>query len=182
MLNTVERTRNTHPTGDGFLTEDDKIRNHEIARRIARKTAVLLRNEKNALPLKKNAKLVVVGDMAATARYQGSGSSKVNAYRVDNLLDSLKAREDLQVVGYAQGYDRQGAERADLVKEAVNTVNTTNPDVVVACIGLDERSESEGLDRSHMRIPQAQLDMLAELVDTGKLDCGCFSCWLGCRS
>ena len=168
VLNTVERTRNTHPTGDGFLTEDDKIRNHEIARRIARKTAVLLRNEKNALPLKKNAKLVVVGDMAATARYQGSGSSKVNAYRVDNLLDSLKAREDLQVVGYAQGYDRQGAERADLVKEAVNTVNTTNPDVVVACIGLDERSESEGLDRSHMRIPQAQLDMLAELVDTGK--------------
>ncbi|WP_418969294.1 glycoside hydrolase family 3 C-terminal domain-containing protein [Alloscardovia omnicolens] len=168
VLNTVERTRNTHPSGDGFLTDEDKRRNHEIARRIAQKTAVLLRNENHALPLAQGSQIVVVGDMAATARYQGSGSSKVNAYRVDNLLDSLKAHEGMNVLGYAQGYDRQGAAHPELIAEAVNTVNTTNPDVVVACIGLDERSESEGLDRSHMKIPQVQLDMLSELVDTGK--------------
>ncbi|TCD54313.1 glycosyl hydrolase [Alloscardovia theropitheci] len=168
VVNIVEKTRNTHPSGNGFLTEEQKTAHHEIARRIAQKTAVLLRNENSALPLKKGANVVVIGDMAQTARYQGSGSSKVNAYRVDNLLDSLKSRDGINVLDYAQGYDRQGASRPELIEEAVNTVNSANPDVVITCIGLDERSESEGLDRSHMNIPQVQLDMLEQLVATGK--------------
>lgn len=168
VINIVEKTRGTQPSGDGFLTEEQKIEHHEVARRIAQKTAVLLRNDNNTLPLKQDTNIVVVGDMAETARYQGSGSSKVNAYRVDNLLDSLKDNDTVNVLAYAQGYDRQGVKRPELITEAVNTVNSTNPDVIVACIGLDERSESEGLDRSHMNIPQVQLDMLNELVLTGK--------------
>lgn len=168
VVNTVDRTRNTQPSGDGFLTEEQKKSHHEVARRIAQKTAVLLRNENDALPLKNGARVVVVGDMAATARYQGSGSSKVNAYRVDNLLDTLKATDGVNVAAYAQGYDRQGSENPELITEAVNTVKSAQADVVVACIGLDERSESEGLDRSHMHIPQVQLDMLDALVSTGK--------------
>ncbi|OTA26864.1 glycosyl hydrolase [Alloscardovia macacae] len=168
VLNVVERTRGTHPTGDGFLTDAQKAEHHEIARQIAQKTAVLLQNTGSILPLSHHSRLVVVGDMAATARYQGSGSSKVNAYRVDHLLDALRASEDVEVLAYEQGYDRQGASRPDLVSAAVATVREQNPDVVVACIGLDERSESEGLDRSHMHIPQAQLDMLSAVAEAGK--------------
>ncbi|WP_018142846.1 glycoside hydrolase family 3 C-terminal domain-containing protein [Alloscardovia criceti] len=168
VVNIVDKTRNTRPTGDGFLTEEQKKAHHEIARRIAQKTAVLLRNEDNALPLTNGEKIVVVGDMAAKARYQGSGSSKVNAFRVDNLLDVLQNTPSVDVAAYAQGYDRQGAENPQLIQEAVATVNNAQPDAVVVCMGLDERSESEGLDRSHLRIPQVQLDLLAELVKTGK--------------
>ncbi|MFD0704562.1 glycoside hydrolase family 3 C-terminal domain-containing protein [Alloscardovia venturai] len=168
IVNIVEKTCNTKPSGDGFLTDEQKKNHHEVARRIAQKTAVLLKNDNAVLPLTSGAKVVVVGDMAATARYQGSGSSKVNAYRVDNLLDTLKNTEGVEVAGYAQAYDRQGAANPALIDEAVNTVKSVDADVVVACIGLDERSESEGLDRSHMRIPQVQLDALNALVKTGK--------------
>ena len=41
-------------------------------------------------------------------------------------------------------------------------------DVVIYCFGLDELSESEGVDRNHMRIPQNQIHLLEELVKVNK--------------
>ena len=78
----------------------------------------------------------------------------------------LTKTEGVNVAGYAQGYDRQGARNQGLIDEAVAL--TGKADVVVAVVGLDERSESEGLDRSTMAIPQVQNDMVDALVATGK--------------
>ncbi len=165
VVNIVEKTRNTKPSGNGYLTEQQIVDHHLVARSIAEKTSVLLVND-GTLPLAQNAKIAVIGDMAKTARYQGSGSSKVNATKVDNLLDELSAAEGITVTGYSQGYDRRGASNPGLITEAVSVANTA--DTVVVCMGLDERSESEGLDRSHLLIPQVQIDMLEELKKTGK--------------
>ncbi|MEO5391280.1 glycoside hydrolase family 3 C-terminal domain-containing protein, partial [Bifidobacterium adolescentis] len=113
-------------------------------------------------------RVAVIGDMAATARYQGSGSSKVSATKEENILDEVKHTEGLVLAGYEQGYDRQGKPDEVLLNDAVALAKKDAVDVVLAVVGLDERSESEGLDRSTMAIPQAQNDLVTALAKTGK--------------
>ena len=118
--------------------------------------------------VKAGTRVAVVGDMAATARYQGSGSSKVNATREENILEEVKNAEGLVLAGYEQGYDRQGKADRVLVEDAVSLAGKDDVDVVLAVVGLDERSESEGLDRSTMAIPQVQNDLVEALKGIGK--------------
>ncbi|QWW20409.1 glycoside hydrolase family 3 C-terminal domain-containing protein [Schaalia sp. 19OD2882] len=134
---------------------------HALARRISTRSSVLLKNRDGLLPLAPGTRIALVGDMARTPRYQGSGSSQVNPTRLENLLDEV-ASTDLHLVGHAQGYDRQGAPRPVLVDEAVALARRS--DVVILAIGLDELSESEGLDRRHMRLPAVQTELLARIA------------------
>ncbi|MDU0349505.1 glycoside hydrolase family 3 C-terminal domain-containing protein, partial [Actinomyces sp. MRS3W] len=143
----------------------DADAHHALARRVAEESIVLLRNQDGMLPLAAGTRVALIGDMAKTPRYQGSGSSQINPTRLDNILDAFAAT-GLELVGYAQGYDRQGAPNEALLREAVALAGRA--DVVLACIGLDELSESEGLDRSHMRLPEVQTRMLAELAKVNR--------------
>ena len=72
------------------------------------------------------------------------------------------------LAGYEQGYDRQGKADRVLVEDAVALAGKESVDVVLAVVGLDERSESEGLDRSTMAIPQVQNDLVEALKGAGK--------------
>src|SRR5699024_8605329 len=90
-------------------------------------------------------------------RYQGAGSSVVNAPRVDSFLQVL-AGSGLQSVGYARGFDRQGKPDGRLQAQAVELA--AQADVVLLFLGLDEVKESEGLDRSDMKLAQNQIDLL----------------------
>lgn len=153
---------------EGLLSEEQIRKHHAVARHIAEESAVLLRNENTCLPLAPGTKIALVGDMADTPRFQGSGSSKVNAAKDESLLELLQSEQsnELDVVAYAQGYKRNGEQDQSLIDEAVRAAD--NAEVIVACLGLDERSESEGLDRSQMNLPQAQIDLLTALKTTGK--------------
>ena len=163
----IARLTKTEGVGrDDLLKDDIAAAHHAVARHVAENSSVLLKNGNGTLPLPAGVNVAVVGDMAKVARFQGSGSSKVNATREENLLDELTRTEGVNVAGYAQGYDRQGAKNQKLIDEAVALAGKA--DVVVAVVGLDERSESEGLDRSTMAIPQVQNDMVDALVATGK--------------
>lgn len=163
----IARLTKTEGVGrDDLLKDDIAAAHHAVARHVAENSSVLLKNSNGTLPLVAGVNVAVVGDMAKVARFQGSGSSKVNATREENLLDELTRTEGVNVAGYAQGYDRQGAKNQGLIDEAVALAGKA--DVVVAVVGLDERSESEGLDRSTMAIPQVQNDMVDALVATGK--------------
>ncbi|PLS23885.1 glycoside hydrolase family 3 C-terminal domain-containing protein [Bifidobacterium imperatoris] len=156
---------------DDLLDDAIAAAHHEVARKVAEGSSVLLKNTNASLPLKSGMRVAVVGDMAKTPRFQGSGSSKVNATREENILDELTAAAGstgVTVTGYAQGYDRQGAANPALITEATALAAQSDTDAVVAVIGLDERSESEGLDRSTMAIPQVQNDLVAALTATGK--------------
>ena len=163
----IARLTKTEGVGrDDLLKDDIAAAHHAVARHVAENSSVLLKNVDGTLPLPAGVNVAVVGDMAKVARFQGSGSSKVNATREENLLDELTRTGGVNVAGYAQGYDRQGARNQGLIDEAVALAGKA--DVVVAVVGLDERSESEGLDRSTMAIPQVQNDMVDALVATGK--------------
>ena len=139
----------------------DEKAHHALARKAAAESAVLLKNEDNILPLKPGTRISLIGDFAFVPRYQGAGSSMVNPFNVESM-DQLIDEYDLQVIGKAHGYTRNGEPDADLEKEALEAA--VGADVVLYCFGLDEVSESEGKDREHMRLPQNQLRLLNELV------------------
>lgn len=142
---------------DAAPREFDAAAHHALARRAAEESLVLLKNEGSLLPLAAGTKVAVIGDFAKSPRYQGAGSSMVNSTQVDVLLDKLIDSE-LNVIGYQQGFDRHGKPDAALQKSACELA--AQADTVILCMGLDEIAESEGLDRSNLRLAQNQVDLL----------------------
>lgn len=140
-------------------------KHHQLARRAASECMTLLKNEHHMLPLDKNAKVALIGDFAKTPRYQGAGSSVVNVRRLDNLLDCMNASK-VNMIGYAKGFDRLGRCDSLLEDEAVSLAKAA--DVVVLCLGLDEIQESEGLDRTNMRLQKNQTELLKRLSAVNK--------------
>ena len=134
----------------------DADAHHALARRAAAESTVLLQND-GILPLAADTKVAILGDFAETPRYQGAGSSAVNSIKVDTVLENL-AQSGLQVLGFASGFDRHG--RADAAKEAEAVALAKQADVAVLFLGLDEIKESEGLDRTDMKLADNQIALL----------------------
>ena len=143
----------------------DRDAHHALARRAAAESVVLLKNEDDLLPLKPGQSVALIGDFAQTPRYQGAGSSSVNATRVDNLKDAAEA-DDITLAGFCAGYERSGTPNPAFVEEAAALARKA--DVVVLCMGLDESSESEGLDRSHICIPENQKQLLEAVAQANE--------------
>lgn len=144
--------------------EFDKEGHHALAKKAARESIVLLKNAgepQPLLPLKENANVALIGDFAITPRYQGAGSSMVNATKIESMKEVI-GEYPVNCIGCVPGYRRTGEEDEELKKAALDLAQ--NADVVIFCFGLDEISESEGLDRTHMRIPQNQIGLLEALV------------------
>ena len=146
-------------------TPYDLEEHHELATRIASEAITLLRNEDDLLPLSVGTSVALIGDLADTPRFQGSGSSQVNPTRTEAPRELLQAQGEaargLVLTGYARGYDRHGGTSDALIAEAVALAACS--DVALLYVGLDELAESEGLDRPHMRLPDGQ-DRLVEAV------------------
>lgn len=142
----VERS----PAGVGERVDLDAHDN--LARRAAAESAVLLTND-GTLPLTPGPKIALIGAFAEQPRYQGSGSSLVNAVQVTTLKDALQQR-GVPVV-YAPGYNADGsAPDPRLLAEAVTAAEEA--DVVVLMAGLPGTYESEGFDRDHLHLPSEQ--------------------------
>ncbi len=147
-----------------YKKEFDRQAHHELAKKAAQESIVLLKNDGSPtplLPLQENAKVALIGDFAFTPRYQGAGSSMVNATKVESMADSIR-EYPLNCIGCVNGYRRTGEADDTLRKAALDLAQMA--DVVIYCFGLDELSESEGLDRTHMRIPQNQIELLEALA------------------
>ena len=130
---------------------------HAFAQKCSEQSIVLLKNEDNILPLKKGSRVAVIGEFAQKARYQGAGSSVVNCTKLDHTMDVI-GNFDLDVVGFEPGYPRHGDPDEAMRRKAVELA--LKADYVLLYLGLDEISESEGLDRSTLAIPQCQIEVL----------------------
>ncbi len=138
---------------------------HETALEAAVEAIVLLKNEGGLLPLNQRCKVAVIGDFAQNARYQGAGSSMVNPTRVDNTL-ALLDKTFPASIGYAPGFLREDKPDAALTEDALKLAREA--ECVLLYLGLTEVFESEGIDRTHMRIPQNQIDLLDKLSTVNK--------------
>lgn len=145
--------------------EADKKEHHLLARSAARESMVLLKNEGGILPLSKQGRIAVIGEFAVNPRYQGGGSSHINPTQLDRALDEMKqAAGNSAQLNYAQGFELDRDEvNAGLLDEAVKTA--AEAEVAVLFIGLPDRYESEGYDRTHMRLPANQIAVLEALAE-----------------
>lgn len=139
----------------------DYSAHHELCRIAATKSAVLLKNEDKILPLKGTDNIALIGKLAENSRYQGSGSSRINCNNLVNVLDAFKHHSSN--VNYAEGYTLKGdGKNKKLLENAIELAK--GKDKVVLVIGLTDVYESEGFDRSHLRIPDGHVELLDEIA------------------
>lgn len=138
----------------------DRDYHHEMAQKAAEEAIVLLKNDEQILPLKNNQKVSIIGDFAKEQRFQGAGSSGVNPTKLDSLLEQVRL-SNIDYIGFEPGFHRYGKENKRFVQKAKTLA--AKADVVWLCLGLDEYSETEGLDRKSLDLPHNQLNLLTEL-------------------
>jgi beta-glucosidase len=144
-------------------TTYDKQAHHKLARKIAGESMVLLKNQDNILPLKKEGTIAIIGEFAKKPRYQGGGSSHVNPTKLDNALEEIeKLVQGKAKIIYEEGYnldnDEMNQELIDKAKEAAKKSN-----VAIIFAGLPDRYESEGYDRKHMKMPENHNKLIEEI-------------------
>lgn len=134
-----------------------------LSRQIAEQSMVLLKNDGNILPLKRveGEYVAVIGAFAENPRYQGAGSSIINPTMIDS---GRRAFNNSPIsVKFADGYDRSGKRKNEdaYITEACNLAKNASKAVVF--IGLTDDYESEGFDRSTMKLPDGH-NRLVEAV------------------
>lgn len=135
--------------------EYDRDAHHDLAKKCAASSIVLLEND-GTLPLGKGTKAVLIGEFAKAPRYQGAGSSQVVPTKLDNLLEQLEKKLEIT---YVPGYRRGQAEPDEkLIHQAVEAAK--NAPVTLLCVGLEEISECEGVERPSMSLPKSQLALI----------------------
>lgn len=156
-----------------FMSVDSKKPNasynqaehHQLARKVAAESMVLLKNEAGLLPLGKQRKLAVIGAFAEKPRYQGGGSSHIRPTQIDQPLAELrKLAGDSTEIVYAQGYaidsDENDPALLDEAKQAAGAA-----EAVIIFAGLPDRYESEGYDRTHLRMPANQEQLIEAIAE-----------------
>lgn len=161
MLALVDKVRENIEDGDPF----DSDEHHSLAREVARRSIVLLKND-GVLPLDPNMKrsIAVVGEFARTPRYQGAGSSQIAPTRLDNALDEIRSLAGSSHVTFAPGFTfGENGDSTELAAEAV--ARASDADIALVFLGLPEEAESEGFDREDIELPAEQTALLRSVLD-----------------
>lgn len=129
----------------------DREAHHALARRVAENGAVLLKNEDGILPLQAE-DVVLIGEMARTMRYQGSGSSHINPTRLISLCEAWPQAP------FVSGCDTKGNVTEESLAQAAAAAKSAK--VAVVCAGLPDLYESEGFDRETMAMPEGHVCLI----------------------
>jgi len=161
--------------------------NHAKAREIAAKSFVLLKNENQALPLKKTGTVAVIGPLANSGpNMPGTWSVSAELDKTASLIEGMKAvlgnkvnilthlgsnlLEDPNYQKHATMFGRTIArdsrKEEEIIAEAVQVAQQS--DVVVAALGESSEMSGESSSRSELDIPKNQQNLLKALLATGK--------------
>ncbi|GAE89727.1 beta-glucosidase [Acetivibrio straminisolvens JCM 21531] len=142
----------------------DKDAHHVLARQVAGESMVLLKNEDDILPLKKTGTIALIGAFVKKPRYQGAGSSHITPTRFDDIYEEIKKTGGSETnIVYSEGYSLACDEIDEkLINEARKVAQSS--DVAVIFAGLPDEYESEGFDRTHMRMPENQNRLIEEVA------------------
>lgn len=131
-----------------------------LAEEAAISGAVLLKNDDGLLPLDRNGSIAVIGCMAKHMRYQGSGSSHINPVKLSEPCDSIPFGV------YAEGFDDRGDTTDEMTAEAVKAA--LGADAAVIFAGLPDRYESEGFDRTSMKMPEGTVKVIEKVSEANR--------------
>lgn len=160
LLETIEKTRIEDKADESVFEKSN-----QVALNAAIKSAVLLKNNDHVLPLDKNKKLAIIGDLFGFLRFQGGGSALINAREI---VGNKQSFDDAGIdYVYARGYD-QNKTIVNLKLESEALKICKNIKTVLFFGGLTDLSESEGYDRPNMKLEKNQRHLLRELAKLGK--------------
>lgn len=134
-------------------------KDHAFAGTVEKECAVLLKNEDAVLPLSEKQKVAFIGAFAEAPRFQGNGSSHINC---KYTTSAIQVAVDNGNITYAKGYDENGNKNKKLFDEAVQVAKEAEAAVIFA--GLPAAMESEGVDRTHMSMPEIQNRLITEIA------------------
>ncbi|MBY5161455.1 glycoside hydrolase family 3 C-terminal domain-containing protein [Nitriliruptoria bacterium AS10] len=140
----------------------DLMINHQLARRVAARSCVLLRNDDDALPVRDGERVALLGLLAEKPRFQGTGSSRINPTRVEDLRTELTAELGDDRVVFARGYESPEELDEELLANAVAAASEC--DVAIVVVGLPDAYENEGDDRAHLRLPRTHDELVAAVA------------------
>lgn len=159
----------------------------DIARKIASESFVLLKNENNVLPLKKEGTVAVIGPLANTkANMPGTWSVAAVSENIPTLVEGMKSvlKDQVNIVtakGCNLMSDAAYEERATMFGRSLNRDNRTDEemlnealavaaqaDVIVAAVGESSEMSGECSSRTELEIPDTQKALLKALLQTGK--------------
>jgi beta-glucosidase len=172
----------SRPTKDIF-TQEHKA----IARKVATESFVLLKNDKQLLPLQKKGTIAVIGPLAdakenmagtwsvatrqenSIALLKGLQNASQNKFKVlyakgSNLTEDEKLEELGTMFGKTLNRDKRSKE--ELIAEALEVANQS--DVIIAALGESAEMSGESSSRTDLEIPKIQQELLAALLQTGK--------------
>ena len=159
ILRLSERTRK--------VSEEYKYEEAEhldIARKVAESSFVLLKNDGDMLPIKKDAKILVVGELAKRPRYQGHGSGKVKLSYAETPWASLKGY--FPNIRFEPGYSLAVRYEDDKSERAYEACGSA--DIVLFFAGQLETGETEGFDRADMKLPTEQNKLIKAIARRNK--------------
>ncbi|TZF83090.1 beta-glucosidase [Pedobacter sp. BS3] len=154
----------------------------DFALQLNRESLVLLKNEKNILPLNKQQtrKILVTGPLAAETSYMVSRYGPGNNPST-SILEGIKQYGGNHIrVDYAKGCDivNPGWPGTEIIPTALTTseqasineavAKAKQSDIVIAVVGEDEKRVGESLSRTSLDLPGRQQQLLQALYETGK--------------
>ncbi|MEO8063203.1 MAG: glycoside hydrolase family 3 N-terminal domain-containing protein [Pseudomonadota bacterium] len=145
------------------------------AREIARKSIVLLKNERNLLPLT-HGRILVTGPLAdAREDLLGPWHARGRAEDVISVLTGIRERaaagKPASEVAYEPGVGLEGVAKVaagDDLKIAKAVAAARNSDLVIAVVGERESMSGEAKNRAHLDLPGNQQKLIDALLATGK--------------
>lgn len=136
--------------------------NKTLARRSAEESIVLLKNEGNILPLKQDAKISLVGQLA------DSREEVIGAWAISwKEKDCVSIREGMESRFDSVEYFPCGGPSMDLNEEDIRKAGEYG-DVIVAVVGELVSMSGEASSRADITLPGQQRELLAKLMATGK--------------
>lgn len=158
--------------------------NRAAARRIAAETFVLLKNQDNLLPLKREGKIALIGPLADTrANMAGTWCVAYTPDKYSTLKEGFeRALNGKAELLYAQGCNLMADAERQRAAEFGKTINrgddaalkaealavAAKADVIICAMGESAEMSGECASRSDLRLPDVQRELLAELVKLGK--------------
>lgn len=162
LNNATDKVINLSRKGGTEKERYEEKEHHQLAREIAARSMVLLKNEDDILPLEKQSAILVVGEMAENPRYQGAGSSLLNPTKLENVLGALQEKN--VAYKYVHGYSLNKKDRKkdrEYLMEAVEAARSAETVLVFA--GLPSEYETEGYDRTGIEMPESHNQLIEEL-------------------
>ena len=144
-----------------FTDEVDFEAHRSVSGKVAEESVVLLKNERNLLPITKEKykKVAVIGAFAKEPRYQGGGCTLVNPIRISKPYEEMEklAGGDIELT-YAKGYELKNETSDQLLSQAQETAKAADAAVIFA--GLWVAYDREGFDRKHLEIDSSHIRLI----------------------